>query len=126
MIERRNIDELIALYELEDELRDIYVEGASDKAFIGWLLESSGLKNTNIYAIEDINIEDEMLDKYKLPRGSNRSRVIAASMEITGDDSTHKNVLFVADRDFEDYMPTKFLSGSLAVSYTHLTLPTKA
>ncbi len=106
MEERKNINELMALYSLEDTVKDIYVEGEKDKNFISWFIDSRGVKNISVYEIGDINISDEILDKYDLPRGSNRSRVIAAAMELSEELPGCRNVMFIADRDYEDYLPT--------------------
>ena len=35
---RRTLDELVARYVLEPDLRDIYVEGKTDKLFLEWFL----------------------------------------------------------------------------------------
>ena len=37
--DRRSIEELITRYELEPSLKDIYVEGHSDKVIIEWFLQ---------------------------------------------------------------------------------------
>ena len=60
--ERRNIDELITRYEYEPEIRDIYVEGPSDKAFITWFLSESGAVKVDVYEIEVVDIPPEILD----------------------------------------------------------------
>jgi hypothetical protein len=105
MEERKTIDELMALYSLEDTIKDIYVEGERDKLFISWLIESEGADDIGIYAIGDIDVSNEVLDKHELPRGSNRSRVIAAAMELSEGLPDCNNILFIADRDYEDYLP---------------------
>ncbi len=95
MEERRNIDELVALYSLEETVRDIVVEGSRDKSFISWFIDLNKLENTTIYSIDDINVSNETLDKHGLSRGSNRSRVIATAMELRDSIPSLKNVLFI-------------------------------
>jgi len=105
MEERRNIDELIALYSFEDTIRDIFVEGVRDKCFISWFIGLESLQNTEIYTIGDIEVSDEIIDKYGLNRGSNRSRVIATAMELKNSLPLLKNALFIIDRDYNEYLP---------------------
>jgi hypothetical protein len=52
-----------------------------------------------------IDIPIEILAKHALPAGSNRSRVIALSCELTGRQAEKRRVLCVIDRDYEDYCP---------------------
>ncbi|MES9852028.1 MAG: hypothetical protein ABW170_09380 [Candidatus Thiodiazotropha sp. L084R] len=105
MDERKSITELLALYSLEDTIKDIYVEGERDKQFISWFVGAEGGGRIGVYAIGDIDVSNKVLDKYNLPHGSNRSRVIAVANELSDGLPDCNNILFIADRDYEDYLP---------------------
>lgn len=53
---RRRLEELIARYELEPSLCDIYVEGLTDKFLIQWFLDKLGIDNYAIYEIDTVEI----------------------------------------------------------------------
>lgn len=110
---RRTIEEIIALYSLEDSVRDIYVEGRSDKNFFSWFIGSGGQTNTEVVSIDYLEITNELLDKYGLSHGSNRSRIIAAAMAIKESSPDLDNALFIADRDYSDYMPEEMNNSIL-------------
>jgi hypothetical protein len=55
--DRRTIEELIARYELEPTLRDIYVEGYTDALFFRWFLQKSNATNAIVYEIDCVEIE---------------------------------------------------------------------
>jgi len=96
---KRQLDELIARYELEPELCcDIYVEGNTDKHLIEWFLEKQGYQDFAVYEIETINIS---MGGMKL-NDSNRSRVIALALEMQNQLSvTPKHITCIADKDFD-------------------------
>ena len=50
-IEKRKIGELITLYNLEPELRDVFVEGEDDVAMLRWYLNGKSLKNLSLIHI---------------------------------------------------------------------------
>jgi Protein of unknown function (DUF4435) len=104
---RRRLEELIARYELEPSLCDIYVEGLTDKFLIQWFLDKLGADNYAIYEIDTVEIPANELFKLGL-NDSNRSRVIALALQL-GDyfKGNLPYVTCVADRDFD------YLLGSL-------------
>ena len=53
--EKRKFEEVIALAELEPELRNIYVEGVTDKIFINDYLENQQVENIKTYFIDQID-----------------------------------------------------------------------
>jgi len=80
------LNELIARYELEPNLCDIYVEGNTDKHLITWFLEKNGYRvgkeqPVRIYDCNDIDISGEELKQRDL-LDNNRSRVIAVALEM--------------------------------------------
>lgn len=109
---KRNLDEIIALYEIEETIRDIYVEGNSDKSFFQWIINSDEKTKTEIYCADDISIPDELLTKYALSSGSARNIIIAASMAVAEAIPEKSNAIFVVDRDYADYI-AEFASSPL-------------
>lgn len=105
MDEKRTLDELFALYELEPTLTDIYVEGATDKAIIEWFLERQSVSGVNVYSIDLIDISNMVIQKHGLNTRSNRSKIVALSAELYSQLQERITVLCIADRDFEDYIP---------------------
>lgn len=109
MSERRNVDELLARYVLEPTLRDLYVEGASDRRFFDWLLREFGLSTVVAYEIESVNVPHEMLRPFEV-EDNNRGRVIALAYYLhqhTGTDLSQR-VACIADRDFDDLLGIRF------------------
>lgn len=102
---KRTLEEVNALYSLEPEVRGIFVEGPGDKCFLDWYLHRKGITNVSVYQIDLIDIRDEILARYALPTGSNRSRVIALSCELASRQPEQRRVMCVVDRDYEDYCP---------------------
>jgi len=98
---RRTLEEIHALYQVEPELRDLYVEGASDKCFFDWYIEITGQQTTAVYPIDLIDIPDEILLKHSLPSGSNKARLIALSYEVAVSPAA-SGVMCIADRDYDD------------------------
>lgn len=104
---RRTLDEVCTIYEFEPGLKDLFVEGDTDKDFIEWYVWAAGLGSVAVYTIETVDIQDEVLLKHGLPTGSNRSRVLALAGELAArHPEGDLRVLCLADRDFEDYQPS--------------------
>jgi hypothetical protein len=101
----KEIQEIIALYVLEPQLRDVYVEGPYDKNLIEWFLLDQDIDCIKIYTIDTINIPNTLLSVYNLDNNSNRSKIIALSKELSTKLPSQRNVLCIADRDTQDYFP---------------------
>jgi hypothetical protein len=80
-VERRTLDELLTLYQLEPQLRDIYVEGPTDRDMVDWVLRDRDRQRTHVYDIDGIEIPPEVLIHYGLTAGA-RSKVIALAKEF--------------------------------------------
>lgn len=98
---RRTLEEVHALYQMEPELRDLYVEGYSDKFFFEWYLAKGGIRNVTVYPIELLDIPDSVLIKHSLPTRSNKARLIALSYECASS-GAFSRVMCIADRDFDN------------------------
>lgn len=101
-MEQKKLKELHALYQLEPELRDIYVEGSSDVNFFRWYLNTCGIKGVDIYPVDDLDIPEDIVLRHSLPRGSNKWRLVALSYELANTPASDC-VMCIADRDFDAY-----------------------
>ena len=98
---RRTLDELVARYVLEPDLRDIYVEGKTDKLFLEWFLRNRGIQNIVVYEIETVDISAEKLFELQL-KDNNRSRVITLALYLQDKfPETTPHVICIADKDFD-------------------------
>lgn len=122
-MEHRTINELITLYTLEPNLRDLYVEGTSDKKFFEWFFNNLGCDTINIFEINTIDIENSLINNYSLSSG-NRDRVIVLSLEFRR--FLNKNIkylLCIADSEFDFLLGRKYNSRYLLYTdYTSLDL----
>lgn len=102
LYDKRQIEELVARYELEPTIRDIYVEGNSDKVIIEWLLQNVGLEDVVVYEIDTVNVPYEELVRLGL-NDSKRSRVITLAFALHSGASIDLTpiVACIADTDFD-------------------------
>lgn len=80
-MERRSIDELVARYELEPDLADVFVEGPSDRTLIEWVAEEAGISGVAAYEIDTVDVPRTLLTALKL-ENNNRGRVIGLVQEL--------------------------------------------
>lgn len=113
MHEPRTLDEILALYQLEPSLKDVYVEGESDRRFLSWFLGQSSRTQVEVYTIDVVDIPEPVLKKYGLLKHSRRSKVLALAAELGSQFKAGLSVVCVADRDFQDYLPIGFTSPML-------------
>jgi hypothetical protein len=119
-MERRTIPELATLYELEPSVRDIYVEGPTDRAFFFGVLQRVGYRDVQVREIDCVNVTDEQLQALNLSAGS-RQRVIALAVfleRFTAKDLTSQ-VICIADADDEAGM-APYVTASILI-YTDVT-----
>lgn len=102
----KKLDELIVLYRLEPDLKDIYVEGINDENLIEWVLSAHNIKDIRVYSIDGVELNDDILKRHGLNKGSNRSKVLALSAELAQSLSVKCKIICIADRDQEDYLPS--------------------
>jgi hypothetical protein len=74
---RSKIIELVARYELEPDLKDMYVEGDSDVE----ILERCALNQWTIYSIDNVDITSTDLSRHNLTEGR-KQRVIVLAREL--------------------------------------------
>jgi hypothetical protein len=103
---KRTLEEICSIYSLEPQLKDIFVEGRSDKIFVDWYLQDSNADDVSVYTIDSIDITEDIVTEHNLTKGSKRSCVLALACTLAVQFPHGLNVLCLADRDFEDYLAT--------------------
>lgn len=98
----RKVNEVILLYELEPELRDIYVEGITDKLIFERFLEKYSIKNVEVKDIVDIDFT-ELYEEQADIKHNNKKKLIALSNKLVQDISINLNGIYiVVDIDFDE------------------------
>ena len=120
---QRTIEELVARYKYEPELRDLYVEGAISKSTFNWFLHKCNCKSVTIFEIDSVQIPTVLLDHYKLKPG-NRRELIVLSLELQRLlENDVQYLLCVADSDFDCLWGHQYNSRYLVYSeYTCVDL----
>jgi len=96
---KRELEELIAIYILEGNMLDLYVEGPTDKFIIDNYLDYKR-KNKSVIEIDDVNFSS-IKEKYKdLNLYSNKDKLIALS-RILSENKITTRVKCIVDRDFD-------------------------
>jgi len=120
---RRTIEELIARYQFEPELRDIYVEGNGDKLLLEWFLRKLGCRDVSVFEIDCVDIPNQVIQDLKLEQ-NNRDEVIALSLLFHNnlkDDCDH--LICIADSDYDFLLGRKHDSRYLIYTdYTSMDL----
>lgn len=102
-MERRTIDELIALYSLEPTLRDIYVEGPIDKSVIEWFVSSAELNSVGVFDIEMVEVPPEDLIEFHV-ENNNKGRLIALAHILERNLSVLNIATCIVDKDFDEIL----------------------
>ena len=98
---RKSIDYIIATYELEPQVRELWVEGPTDRMFLQWFFDQKSLHRVHVYEIDLADIGSQVCAKHGL-RPSKRSQVIALALECEQRlELRHNHLCLVADRDFD-------------------------
>lgn len=109
---RRKIDELVALYELEPDVRDVYVEGPTDRQLLRRALSAvADAGSVQVYEIETVDVPDELLIG-RLAAG-NKGRVVALGCELETRCSREliNRVVCVADQDLDELLGSSVPCG---------------
>jgi hypothetical protein len=96
---KRTIDELTTLYDLEPDIRDIFVEGSTDKSFLDWYLRRKRLANVSVYPIDLVDVPNSLLEAFGFQPGSNRCKVVALSRALARHEGSPRRVMCIIDRD---------------------------
>ena len=101
--ERRTIDELVARYELEPSLRDLYVEGSFDKDVITACLSASGNLDVAVYEIDGVEVSAELVSRHGLTEG-NKQRLVVLARELQAEIDGDCSLVCLADRDLDHWL----------------------
>ena len=107
---RWSIPELLARYELEPELSDVFVEGAFDREVLALAFTDPRTRPT-FYEIDAVEVPTAVLSKHGLNSG-NRQRVVALSKELGSLPHVAK-VVCLADRDLDHWFGALSTTGRL-------------
>jgi hypothetical protein len=100
-IDRRTVEELVARYELEPKLDDLFVEGVFDREIIASALGPNGTRRA-IYEIETVEILPALLAAHDLTEG-NKQRVIALARELAHIEGDCSYICFV-EKDLDHWL----------------------
>jgi Protein of unknown function (DUF4435) len=94
------INELLARYDLEPELRDVFVEGSYDREILSQQLQASA-SGCTFYEIDSVDVPATVLAAHGFTSG-NKQRVIALSRELASLPASTR-VLCLVDRDLDHW-----------------------
>lgn len=80
-VARRTILELCTLYELEPEVRDVFVEGSCDAALLAWYLRHRSGHAVSVMEVDAVDVPRSLVDAHGCDEG-NRGRVLALAGEL--------------------------------------------
>ena len=121
---KRTIDEIITLYNLEPEMRSIFVEGVSDKVLIEYYLVKNDISDVTIYEIDSyVDFSSLYSEKDFLKRNNKKKLVeLAKTFDSNFPEKLHF-VLCIADKDFDEILEQKIQSQHLVYTdYNSLEL----
>jgi len=100
--EKRSLKEVITLYTLHPEFRDVYVEGITDRLVVDRFLSKNKIKNFQVLEIDDIDFSEQYSANPSLRR-NNKKKIVSLSEELEKEFlSNLKGVSCIADKDFDD------------------------
>ncbi|TMI69548.1 MAG: DUF4435 domain-containing protein [Bacteroidetes bacterium] len=95
--------EIVALYKLESEIKDIYVEGATDKVFFKSYLNGKKL-DRKVFQIEIIDFSELDRDYFEgLDPSSAKSKVTILS-KLLQERAPNTSTKCIIDKDFDDFI----------------------
>jgi hypothetical protein len=99
------IETLVARYQLHPERQDVFVEGERDQGLVRAFLEKRGHGNVSVFSASVVNISRDSVLANSLPHPSRRSEVISIGKELERKGITPRQVVCIADSDFETILP---------------------
>lgn len=108
----KTIKELIDRYELEPELRDLYVEGRRDYIFFKNFFEETHKNNVVVYQISDsVRFSEDLRNKaeshgFNLSK-NNRNKVLFFAYEINSQLDNKDSIRCITDKDFDIILNVK-------------------
>lgn len=96
---KRKVEELLTLYNLEPEIKDLYVEGVTDKSLFLYFFESLEMDNIGVYSIDTVDFSTFYHDKPELEKNYRNQLIFLASL-LTFEKSIVSKIGFVIDLDY--------------------------
>ncbi len=116
---KKKYKELIALYVLERELCDLFVEGNIDKVFFNYYLKSLK-KIKKIIPIEEIDFSELPVESnLGLDIHSNKNKLIILS-KLISDKIPNSRIKCIVDKDFDDFLPSISNNNLIKTDYSCL------
>jgi hypothetical protein len=118
---RRTVQELIARYQLEPTLCDIFAEGMADVRLLAWHLKAVARNDIVVYPISTIELSPETVAENH-QENNNRGRVLTlANLLHASATNLHVRIACVADRDFEGLLYPDQQTTSPLAHFTDFT-----
>jgi hypothetical protein len=119
-VPRRTLEEVVAQYELEPTLRDVYVEGPIDVKVIRTFLDAYDAVHVNVYDIDCVNISAEMLRANGFSPPDRRGSVITLAIYLETNVANLPEgatcATCIIDRDLDSYFERSYSSSHLLVT----------
>jgi len=102
MDEKRCINEILCLYELEPDLRDVYVEGVTDYLVIERFVSKYKIDNVRIIEVDDIDFNG-IYSEYPDIKCNNKKKLLALGDKLSKlYDDTLNGISIIVDKDFDE------------------------
>lgn len=94
----RTLAEIDALYFVEPEIKDLYIEGPEDARLFEFFLQTNNINDVKVISIDNVNFAEIQVTDLK----SNKDKVIyLANMLFQKRKSSLQNIVCIVDRDFD-------------------------
>jgi hypothetical protein len=114
-VERRTIEEIVTLHELEgSDVQEVFVEGLDDKHFFEHFLIENDLSDVGVYEIDTIEVPTDEVIKRGLEDG-NKGRVVTLAC-LLEDQVQLNEIVCVSDADFDHFKEIRHNCALLLVS----------
>ncbi|TWR25118.1 hypothetical protein FPZ43_16720 [Mucilaginibacter pallidiroseus] len=101
---QRTLDEIILLYQLEPNTKDIFVEGISDKLILERFIEKNGLDDIKVLQVHEINFSSLYTQNPKI-KSNNRAKLIELNTLLESNFSEKLiGISIIIDRDFDEVL----------------------
>lgn len=115
-VEKRKLSEVLVLYTLEPDLKDLYVEGVTDKLCYEPVIDC---QNLNIVEVDSIDFS-ELYDSNPQLKRNNRKKLIELSNQLNSAFGINlTNVCCIVDSDFDFF--SKDVVWNCYLKYTDYT-----
>jgi hypothetical protein len=102
--DRRSVDELVSRYEFHPNMRDLFVEGETDKRLFRWFLSRLPVSDVVIYDSSGVKITAQDMKDFDVTEGGDKGRVITLSLMLAKVLPQHvMSPLCIVDKDFHDF-----------------------